>query len=321
VPLTSAWRYRATIRLTATLLSLTALPLGSAIFIPHDLTADHSRWFFIYGPSLIAAVYACCKSNRIAQLYIDVAPVALPMSLAPPANIYDAAFLRGLFDEMQTSYELVSNISSFGFNRRWRRQLTELIDLRPGMRIADLMAGGGETWMYVLPRISPAGELLAVDFSAVMAGSARERARKLQGHAIEVREEDALRSSIQPSSLDAVVCSYGVKTLSVADEELFVREVERVLRPGGVFGLVEVSVPENRLLRLPYLFYLGRVVPLIGILLLGNPANYRMLGNYTRRFERCRRLEAHFAASGFEVHYYSFFGGCASAVVGMKTRA
>jgi demethylmenaquinone methyltransferase/2-methoxy-6-polyprenyl-1,4-benzoquinol methylase len=85
-----------------------------------------------------------------------------------------------------------------------------------------------------------------------------------------------------------------------------------------VFGLVEVSVPEAAWLRVPYLFYLGGVVPIFGKLLLGNPDNYRMLGVYTEKFGNCRSLERLFAANGFEARYERFFWGCASGVVGRK---
>jgi demethylmenaquinone methyltransferase/2-methoxy-6-polyprenyl-1,4-benzoquinol methylase len=109
-----------------------------------------------------------------------------------------------------------------------------------------------------------------------------------------------------------------VKTLSTLHQRQFVHELSRILKPGGRFGLVEVSVPESRLLRIPYMFYLEVLVPVVGKLLLGNPDNYRMLGVYTACFSNCRKLERLFAASGFDVRYQRFFGGCASGVVGIK---
>ena len=63
---------------------------------------------------------------------------------------------------MQSTYECVSTITSFGFNRRWRRQLTDMMGLRRGLQVSDLMTGSGETWMYVLPKIGDSGTLTAL---------------------------------------------------------------------------------------------------------------------------------------------------------------
>ncbi len=232
------------------------------------------------------------------------------------SDIYDDVYLRALFDEMQSTYERVSTITSFGFNRRWRRQLSALLDIRRGMQTGDLMTGGGEMRAYVLPAIGERGRLFAVDFTDEMVKQAWQRQRQMGARNMIVLHEDALCSSIPSASLDVVVCAYGVKTLE--HPHPFVQEISRILKPGGAFGLVEVSVPDCALLRVPYLFYLSIIVPMIGRLLLGNPDNYRMLSVYTSEFGNCRELERCFADSGFAVRYVEFFRGCATAVTGVK---
>jgi ubiquinone/menaquinone biosynthesis methyltransferase len=235
-------------------------------------------------------------------------------------DIYDHRFLKALFDEMQGTYELVSTICSFGFNWRWRKELVARLKLRAGMTVCDLMAGTGESWLYVLPRLGKQGKLLAVDFSRQMATSARARRDHLRSdaNAITVLEEDALDNSIEAGSMDAVICVYGTKTLSQEEEERFVGEVRRLLKDNGVFGIVEISVPGWAPLRAPYLFYLRNVIPCVGKLFLGNPDNYRMLSQYTLRFGSCSRLAQTFTANGFDVREHSFFWGCATALTGVK---
>jgi ubiquinone/menaquinone biosynthesis C-methylase UbiE len=120
--------------------------------------------------------------------------------------------------------------------------------------------------------------------------------------------------------MDAVLCIYGTKTLSPQDMGRFVAEVKRILKLGGAFGLVEISVPEGKLLRLPFLFYLRWIVPIIGKLFLGNPDNYRLLSRYTVRFGSCSQLSEKFAAHGFQIRQHSFFWGCATALTGVKIR-
>lgn len=232
--------------------------------------------------------------------------------------IYDPKFLQDLFDEMQNTYERVSTLCSFGFNRRWCSQLVSRMKLHAGMSVCDLMAGTGESWSYVLPQLGQQGEVIAVDFSPVMAANARRRAAQIGGSGICVLQEDALYNSVAAGSVDAVLCVYGTKTLASHDDHRFVCEVQRLLKPGGLFGLVEVSVPPSPLLRFPYLFYLTYIVPLVGKLFLGNPSNYRMLSRYTIQFGNCSRLSALFTANGFEVRQFSFFWGCATALIGTK---
>ena len=235
--------------------------------------------------------------------------------------MYDEVFLKRLFDDMQPSYDRVSDITSFGFNRRWRRQLIEQMALQPGSYVADLMAGGGETWRYLLPAIGTEGHITAVDFSGAMLCQARQRQQQLDAENITIYAENALCSPIPDASLDAVICVYGVKTLSPDQHSQLVAEVRRVLKDGGQIGVVEVSVPAFLPLRWLYMFYMMQIVPLVGrLLLLGNPENYRMLGCYMLDFGDCRNLASDFRANGFTVRNYAFFHGCATAFVGTKQK-
>lgn len=233
-------------------------------------------------------------------------------------HLYEAEFLKNLFDEMQNSYERVSNLCSFGFNRRWRRQCVSLLPLFPDMTVCDMMTGTGESWMYILQRISSSGTLYSIDFSHVMVQNAARRKGRMPDFDIHLLEEDALASSLPDQSMDAVVSTYGVKTLAPQLRPALVSEIRRVLKPDGVFGLVEISLPPNPLLRWGYYSYLKYVVPLIGALFLGNHENYRTLSQYLIRFGNCRELKDVFESHGFDVQYVPLFGGCATVLIGKK---
>lgn len=93
-----------------------------------------------------------------------------------------------------------------------------------------------------------------------------------------------------------------------------------MLKPGECFSFLEISVPPSALLRIPYVFYLRAVIPHIGRLFLGNPANYRLLSVYTTRFGTSRSFHQMLAAQGLKVQYQRFFFGCATGVTGYKPR-
>lgn len=233
-------------------------------------------------------------------------------------DIYSAPFVRTLFDEMARTYGITNLISSFGFCRHWRHQCVAQVMLQPGMTVCDFMTGMGECWSPIVSALQGQGSLFAVDFAPQMCRRAQANRRHLPMLPITVLEADALTSALAAGSIDCVIATFGLKTLNDEQKGRFAHEIARVLKPNGVFSLLEISVPRQRLLRLPYMFYLKQIIPLIGKLLLGNPDNYRMLGIYTEQFQSCERMRYALLAAGLQVSVKSFFFGCATGVYGYK---
>ncbi|EMI58116.1 class I SAM-dependent methyltransferase [Rhodopirellula sallentina] len=264
--------------------------------------------------------------------------------------IYDSSFVRKLFDEMSATYGIVNLVSSFGFCERWRRQCVEQVEIPAGAVVVDLMAGMGELYPRIVKRLGtqqagdcrrnergraeeqgraaiqggPAmlqGRVVAIENSSEMCRCARElhRRRRQDGPLtteMEIHEVDALRSGLPDGFADVVVSSFGLKTLSNEQLSVLAHEVRRILAPQGQFSFLEISVPQNRWLRTPYLFYLTRIIPVIGRLFMGNPDNYRMLSVYTTAFEDCERAKQIFEQAGLTAQPRSYFFGCATGVVG-----
>lgn len=235
----------------------------------------------------------------------------------PDDGIYEAHYVRGLFNEMARTYGVVNLISSFGFAAWWRRQCLSQTELPVGASVVDLMTGMGELCGPVARRIGPSGKILAIDLSPVMCGEARSKTLRLPCP-VDVLEADALAGLPPAGMADVVVSSFGLKTFSPDQQRQLAVEIWRLLKPGGRFSLLEISVPPAALLRWPYLFYIERVIPLIGALFLGNPENYRMLGVYTRAFHDCRVTAEAFRQAGFTVRETAYFFGCATGVEGIK---
>ncbi len=263
----------------------------------------------------------------------------------PPdtTGLYSGNRLQRLFDEMSGSYGFVNFVSSFGFTRRWRRQCVELAEIEPGQSVCDLMTGMGECWDEIRrrQRSEPSGraaELLAVDFSPVMCAVAQGRlpadsntnSSAGSGDAysnVRVLEADVFRMLDRPGDgyrerFDRIVCGFGLKTLAPERYGELAALVRDLLKPGGRFAFVEISVPRLRFLRAPLLFYLRWIIPIIGKLCMGNPDNYRMLGIYTRAFGNARPLLPAFQEAGLpDTHYRELFGGAATAIYGSKAVA
>jgi demethylmenaquinone methyltransferase/2-methoxy-6-polyprenyl-1,4-benzoquinol methylase len=234
-------------------------------------------------------------------------------------DIYDPLFVGRLFDEMSRTYGVVNMISSLGFARRWRRQCLRSISIPRSAVILDLMTGTGELCPDLLSLLGPAGRIQALDISAEMCGRARTHVSPDESPRLHILQADALCCPVEDESVDCIVSTFGLKTFNSRQLARLATEVCRVLRPGGQFAFLEISVPRSGLLRLPYMAYLHYVIPLIGRLALGNPDNYRLLGIYTSTFGDCRKTADCFASAGLAVEYRAYFFGCATGVTGVKS--
>jgi ubiquinone/menaquinone biosynthesis C-methylase UbiE len=227
---------------------------------------------------------------------------------------YDAESVRRLFDEMASTYGRVNLISSFGFTIRWRHQVVADLPLGSASCVVDLMSGMGELWRSLEPHLPASARLVGVDFSEQMA----HRTPKEWPFSVEMRIADALGANAAPMDADVVVSSFGLKTFSRHQQGVLARRVAEILRPGGAYSFIEISVPRGFLLRTVYMLYLRRVIPLVGRLLLGNPACYRMLGVYTEAFGDTSHFAECLRQEGLEVTETSFFFGCATGVRGIR---
>ena len=241
----------------------------------------------------------------------------------PGENIYDPKFVTRLFNEMSRTYGAVNVVSSFGFCIWWRRKCLRQAQLKPGMQVLDLMSGMGELWPGITRRIQPAGGIRGIDLSPEMCRRAAHNADKSRaaGVGVEIIQTDALNSDLADASADALVCSFGLKTLNAQQQELLAREVCRVLKPGAPFSFIEISVPPNSLLRLPYMFYVTHMIPLIGRIFLGNPSNYRCLSTYTTAFGNTAAFARVLREQDLIVEEYSDFFGCATGIKGSRPAA
>lgn len=234
-----------------------------------------------------------------------------------PNLFYKPHFVASLFDEMAATYGTLNVLASFGFCILWRRQCAALVVCKEGQVVLDMMTGMGEL-IPSLTRQAKRLKVYGIDLSDVMCHKARSVATSLGWSAKFVRC-DALASGLDSASADVIVSSFGLKTFSGQQQRQLASEVRRLLKDGGQFAFLEISVPPSRLFRMAYRFYLHQVIPVIGRLFLANPDCYRMLGVYTDRFGNVEHFTQCCREEGLEVQTKRLFFGCASAIVGRKS--
>lgn len=233
-------------------------------------------------------------------------------------SIYNPEYVKGLFNRMSSSYERMNYITSFGFSIRWRTQFLEPFQSTTGkIEIIDLMTGMGETWGAVKNKF-PNAKLSALDFSTEMLKNAKTKSEKHFDNNVLLLQQDILKSDLPSNYYDIVICAFGLKTFDAEQLQVLATETKRILKAGGQFSFIEVSKPTNKILKQLYSFYLGRIIPVLGKLLLGNPTEYRMLWRYTDKFDNAKRAEEIFNNQGLTTKSNSYFYGCSTGFSGHK---
>jgi len=207
-----------------------------------------------------------------------------------------AAGVRRMFDRIAPVYDAMNRAMTGGLDRRWRR-VTVAAVVQPGDRVLDACCGTGDLAIASLP---VAREIVGLDFSERMLERARRKAP-----AIEWVQGDALALPFADESFDAATVGFGVRNLE--DLEAGLRELHRVLRPGGRLGVLEITKPRGVLAPFFELWF-DVLVPLAGKLLPGGAA-YTYLPASVRRFPSAEELAALLRRIGFDDVNFRLLGG------------
>jgi demethylmenaquinone methyltransferase/2-methoxy-6-polyprenyl-1,4-benzoquinol methylase len=206
------------------------------------------------------------------------------MTLAPDS-------VRTMFDRIAPVYDVMNRVMTAGLDVRWRRLAAESA-VRRGDRVLDAACGTGD--LAVADLKAGAGRVTGLDFSEGMLQRARRKAAALE-LTVEWVQGDMLALPFADETFDAATVGFGVR--NVEDLELGLRELRRVLRPGGRIAILEITQPRGAL-RPFYSLWFDRVVPLLGKVLPGGEA-YTYLPESVKRFPTAERLADMLREAGF----------------------
>jgi len=210
----------------------------------------------------------------------------------------DPGAVRSMFGRIASRYDLANRILSGGSDARWRASLVAAVCRFGPKSVMDLATGSGDTALALSRSMPGCDRILGIDFCEPMLAEAERKRAAGGGLHANVRFEpgDGMALALPDGSYDAVTISFGLRNM--ADRNRSLREMRRVLRPGGRLFVLEFSQPA-RLVRPFYYFYLRRILPGLGGWISGDRAAYVYLNESIGQFPDRSALSAEIAAAGF----------------------
>lgn len=170
--------------------------------------------------------------------------------------------VKTMFDNIAPAYDFMNRAMTFGIDRIWRRKAVDMVAKRSPRRILDVATGTGDLAMLLARRIE-GSEVTGIDLSEGMIEIGRKKiAEAGLSHRISMQCGDCLQMPWGDDTFDAITVAYGVRNF----ENLLrgYREMLRVLRPGGVLTVIELSTPSNPIVKPMYKLYTRWIIPTVG---------------------------------------------------------
>jgi demethylmenaquinone methyltransferase / 2-methoxy-6-polyprenyl-1,4-benzoquinol methylase len=221
------------------------------------------------------------------------------MSAGARSGTLEEGQVRAMFDRIAGPYDLMNSVMTAGLHHRWRERAADLARVGPGSRALDVATGTGDLAIELASR---GADVVGSDFSEGMLDVARRKAPGLtweQGNALALPYPDA--------SFDAATVGFGARNFSDLPRGL--REMARVVRPGGRVVVLEITTPQKPPLSTFFSLWFDRLVPMLGKLA-KEPEAYTYLPSSVKRFPGPQALGGELAAAGLvDVRWILTAGG------------
>lgn len=178
-----------------------------------------------------------------------------------------------MFDNIAPSYDFLNHFLSLNIDKRWRRKLVLLLDKHKPLKILDVATGTGDLIIEMI-KLKPE-KIVGVDISEEMLRMAREKISLKYQPGVELKKGSAEDIPFKSNSFDTVTSAFGVRNFE--DLELGLKEMLRILEPGGIAAILEFSRPKDFFFKNIYRFYFKKLIPFLGRIISKETSAYSYL--------------------------------------------
>lgn len=229
------------------------------------------------------------------------------------------ARVKGVFDSVASSYDVMNDLMSLGIHRLWKRAFMATLAPRQGKALLDVAGGTGDIALRYLDAVEGIGSVTLCDINAAMLSEGRDRLTNLnRTRNIEFLCGNAEALPVADRAFDYYTIAFGIR--NVTDIPAALREAKRVLKPGGRFLCLEFSQVNNPLLAQCYDAFSFNVIPALGEWVAKDRASYQYLVESIRKFPPPEAFADMIRAAGFSrVTFTPLSGGIVAIHSGWRT--
>lgn len=222
-----------------------------------------------------------------------------------------------VFENISEQYDSMNSIISFNRHIAWRKDVMKQMAVKKGTKALDVCTGTGD-WAFALAEaVGEDGNVTGLDFSANMLKVAQEKQSKEQVAQLSFIQGNAMELPFSDDTFDYVTIGFGLR--NVPDYDTVLKEMYRVVKPGGKVVCLETSQPTLIGFRQLYLFYFRFIMPLFGKIFAKSYKEYSWLQESAREFPGKQQLKKMFTQAGFQsVKVKSYTGGVAAMHMATK---
>ncbi|MFM2397059.1 MAG: hypothetical protein RLZZ144_309, partial [Pseudomonadota bacterium] len=223
--------------------------------------------------------------------------------------------VAGVFTNVASKYDIMNDLMSVGLHRLWKRFAVGLANVHEGNRVLDVAGGSADLSRLFLKKVGRSGQVVLTDINNAMLRVGRDRLLD-EGIATPTAQCDAEHLPFPDNYFDCVSIAFGLRNVTHKDAAL--REMNRVLKPGGRLIVLEFSKVAKPLEK-AYDFYSFKLLPKIGELIANDADSYRYLAESIRMHPGQEELKEMMTEAGFSrVEYFNMTGGIVAAHRGIK---
>ncbi|SET90125.1 demethylmenaquinone methyltransferase / 2-methoxy-6-polyprenyl-1,4-benzoquinol methylase [Salinibacillus kushneri] len=225
--------------------------------------------------------------------------------------------VHNVFEKIYDKYDVMNSVISFQRHKAWRKDVMKRMDVKPGDKALDVCCGTGD-WTFALGDIvGKAGQVIGIDFSQNMLSIAQDKLDQNNLPQISFKHGDAMNLPFEDHSFDYVTIGFGLR--NVPDYLHVLKEMTRVVKPGGKVVCLETSQPTIPVYRQLYYFYFKFIMPLFGKIFAKSYNEYAWLHESAKDFPNRKALKELFIEAGLtHIQIKSYTGGVAAMHLGIK---